>query len=70
MCALSHFVAMGMNLTHIGSRPLHENNWEYCFYVDVMGKIEEDTLRILMESLSGDCENCRLLGAYKAAIKQ
>lgn len=70
MCALSHFVAMGLNLTHIESRPLHENNWEYCFYVDVMGKIEEDTLRILMESLSGDCENCRLLGAYKAAIRQ
>ena len=70
MCALSHFVAMGMNLTHIESRPLHENNWEYCFYADVVGKMEENTLRILMESLSGDCENCRLLGTYKAAVKQ
>ena len=70
MYALSHFVAMGMNLTHIESRPLHENNWEYCFYADVVGKMEENTLRILMESLSADCENCRLLGTYKAAVKQ
>ena len=70
MRALSHFVAMGMNLTHIESRPLHENNWEYCFYADVIGRIEEKTLRILMETLSTDCENCRLLGAYKAAVKQ
>ncbi len=67
MRALSSFVAMGMNLTHIESRPLHESNWEYCFYVDLAGNIEENTLRILMESLSKDCENCRLLGSYKAA---
>ena len=70
MCALSHFVAMGMNLTHIESRPLHENNWEYSFYVDAYGKVDENSLRILMESLSKDCENCRMLGAYKAAVKQ
>ncbi|MBR4039975.1 MAG: chorismate mutase [Clostridia bacterium] len=67
MRALSSFVAMGMNLTHIESRPLHESNWEYCFYVDLTGNIEESTLRILMDSLAKDCENCRLLGAYKAA---
>lgn len=70
MYALSHFTAMGMNLTHIEPRPLHENNWEYCFYADVTGKIEENTLHVLMESLSRDCENCRLLGTYKAAIVQ
>ena len=45
----------------------HEKNWEYCFYVDVTGRIDENTLRVLMESLSRDCEQCRLLGAYKAA---
>ena len=67
MRALSSFVAMGMNLTHIESRPLHDSNWEYCFYVDLAGNIDENTLRILMDSLSKDCENCRLLGAYKAA---
>ena len=67
MRALSSFVAMGMNLTHIESRPLHNNNWEYCFYVDLTGNVSEDNLRVLMESLSKDCENCRLLGAYRAA---
>ena len=67
MRVLSSFVAMGMNLTHIESRPLHESNWEYCFYVDLMGNVGENALRILMESLSRDCESCRLLGAYQAA---
>ena len=70
MRALSSFVAMGMNLTHIESRPLHNNNWEYCFYVDLTGNVSEDSLRVLMESLDADCEHCRLLGAYKAAGKE
>lgn len=67
MRALSSFVAMGMNLTHIESRPLHNNNWEYRFYVDLTGNVSENNLRVLMESLAKDCENCRLLGAYRAA---
>ncbi len=70
MRALSSFVAMGMNLTHIESRPLHNCNWEYCFYVDLSGNVSEDNLHILMQSLDADCENCRLLGAYQAAKKE
>ena len=70
MRALSSFVAMGMNLTHIESRPLHESNWEYCFYVDLSGNVSSDNLRILMDSLRADCENCRLLGSYRAAKQQ
>lgn len=67
MRALSSFVAMGMNLTHIESRPLHDSNWEYCFYVDLCGNITDEALQVLMRSLDKDCENCRLLGAYRAA---
>ena len=70
MRALSSFVAMGMNLTHIESRPLRGVSWEYCFYVDLTGNVSEGNLRILLESLKADCENCRLLGAYRAAKVQ
>ena len=70
MRALSSFVALGMNLTHIESRPLHKSNWEYCFYVDLSGNVSESNLRVLMESLVADCENCKLLGAYRAAKKE
>ena len=65
--ALSSFVALGMNLTHIESRPNRESNWEYCFYVDITGNVSEKNLSVLMESLSADCTSCRLLGAYQAA---
>ena len=67
MRALSSFVALGMNLTHIESRPLRKGSWEYCFYVDVVGNVAEDNLHVLMQSLAADCDGCRLLGAYRAA---
>ena len=70
MRALSSFVALGMNLTHIESRPLRDSNWEYCFYVDLIGNVAEDNLRVLLSSLDADCENCRLLGAYRAAREE
>lgn len=67
MRALSSFVALGMNMTHIESRPLHEASWEYRFYVDLTGNVSEEKLAVLMESLGVNCESCRLLGAYRAA---
>ena len=67
MRALSGFSALGMNLTHIESRPLHDCNWEYRFYLDLTGNVAEEHMRVLMEALQADCETCRLLGAYTAA---
>lgn len=67
MRALSSFVALGMNMTHIESRPLHDSNWEYRFYVDLTGNVSDEKLAVLMESLHTNCESCRLLGAYRAA---
>jgi len=67
MRALSSFLALGMNLTHIESRPLRSGKWEYSFYVDLTGNVAEDSLRVLMTSLQSECDNCRLLGAYAAA---
>ena len=67
MRALSSFTAMGMNLTHIESRPLPDASWEYRFYVDLCGNVSEENMHLLMSSLTADCENCRLLGSYRAA---
>ena len=67
MRALSSFTAMGMNLTHIQSRPLPDASWEYRFYVDLCGNVSEESMHLLMSSLTADCENCRLLGTYRAA---
>ena len=65
--ALSAFVALGMNLTHIESRPLPGSDWEYCFYADLTGNIQEENLAVLLRALREDAVSCRILGVYCAA---
>jgi chorismate mutase/prephenate dehydratase len=65
--ALAAFVALGMNLTRIESRPMPGQSWEYRFYVDAEGPMDERKLDVLMAALQEDCLDCRLLGRYPAA---
>jgi len=65
--ALSSFVALGMNLSHIESRPLPGNRWQYRFYVDLTGNITPESLNVLVRCLAVDCTSCRVLGSYQAA---
>lgn len=65
--ALAAFVALGMNLTRIESRPIPGQSWEYRFYVDIEGRLSPEKLRVLAEALEADCLDCRVLGHYPAA---
>ena len=67
MRALAAFVALGMNLTSIQSRPLSGSKWQYRFYVDLTGNIQTDSLQVLMRALQNDGSRCKLLGVYKSA---
>lgn len=64
--ALACFVALGMNLMRIESRP-NTSSWEYRFYVDVTGNVSAHYMDVLLEALRADCLDCRLLGSYRAA---
>jgi chorismate mutase/prephenate dehydratase len=64
--ALAAFVALGMNLTRIESRPIQGQSWEYRFYVDIEGRLTPEKLSVLVEALEADCVDCRLLGHYPA----
>lgn len=63
--ALACFVALGMNLMRIESRP-NNASWEYRFYVDLVGNVAPRYMDVLLESLKADCLDCRLLGIYRA----
>ncbi len=65
--ALAAFVALGMNLTRIESRPIPGQNWEYRFLVDIEGALSAQKLAVLVEALEADCVDCRVLGHYPAA---
>jgi len=53
-----------INLTKIQSRPLRDRPWEYLFYVDLEGHIEDSSVKKSIDSLIKICLFLKLLGSY------
>ncbi len=61
----SRFAAAGLNMSKIESRPIKNRNFEYLFYVDLIGKlISRDTL-CTINSLSEELNEFTLIGNYE-----
>ena len=61
----SRFAAAGLNMSKIESRPIKNRNFEYLFYVDLIGKlISKDTL-CTINSLSEELDEFNLMGNYE-----
>lgn len=63
---LRPFASHGLSMTKIESRPSRRKAWEYIFFVDVEGHIEEDRLKKALEEITGRCLFMKVLGSYPA----
>jgi chorismate mutase/prephenate dehydratase len=63
---LRPFASYGLNMTKIESRPSRRKAWEYIFFVDVEGHIEEDRVKKALEEIKGRCLFLKILGSYPA----
>jgi len=63
---LRPFASHGLNLTKIESRPSRRKAWEYIFFVDVEGHLEEDRVKKALEEIRGRCLFMKILGSYPA----
>ena len=61
---LQLFARNKINLTKIQSRPLRDRPWEYLFYVDLEGYVEDQAINKSLESLKNMCLFLRILGSY------
>jgi prephenate dehydratase len=64
---LSAFALRDLNMTKIESRPLHGKPWEYLFYLDFQGHIDDPASRNALGHLSELADMLRVLGCYPAA---
>jgi chorismate mutase/prephenate dehydratase len=54
----------GINMSRIESRPSRRKAWDYVFFIDVDGHIDEPQVKGAVEALRGACEAVKVLGSY------
>jgi chorismate mutase/prephenate dehydratase len=65
--ALAPFRKHDINMTKIESRPNKRKAWEYFFFVDCDGHIEDERLAKAAAQLAKDCAYLKVLGSYPNA---
>ena len=63
--AVACFALRDINLTKIESRPLRGKPWEYLFYVEFIGNINDKTVQRALENLNETTQFYKLLGSYR-----
>jgi chorismate mutase/prephenate dehydratase len=64
---LNVFGGRGVNLTNIDTRPSKRKNWEYYFFVDCEGHIEDENVRLAVEEARPHCLEIQVLGSFPKA---
>lgn len=65
---LAVFQKHGLNLTHIDKRPSQRVNWEYCFFVDLVGHEDDSKVAAAITEARTHCVELTVLGAFPRAI--
>ena len=61
---LGHFIYNHVNLVMIQSRPILERNWEYRFFVDIEGTLQDGKVQNALLGIEHEAVNLRILGNY------
>lgn len=61
---LSHMIYNNLNMTKIESRPIPERTWEYRFFVDFEGNLNESAVKNALLGIEQEAVSLRVLGNY------
>lgn len=61
---LSYFIYNGLNMNHIESRPVRGKNWEYRFFVDFDGNLNDAAVQNALHGLAEETIRLKILGNY------
>jgi chorismate mutase/prephenate dehydratase len=67
--ALATFAAARINLTRIESCPMRDRMWEYLFFVDFVGHIDEPKIRECLQELEKQTATLKILGSYPRGME-
>ncbi len=58
----------GINMKRIESRPSRQGRWDYVFFIDIEGHVEQDNVREALAELEAEARMIKILGSYPRAI--
>lgn len=61
---LSHIIYNGLNMTKIESRPIEGKAWQFRFFIDFMGNIDDAAVMNALRGIEEEAMNIKLLGNY------
>ncbi len=64
---LEPFRQSGINLTRIESRPSKKRAWDYIFFADLEGHVENEKVAQALKELGDRCKFLSVLGSYPAS---
>ena len=60
----------GINMTKLESRPVPENPWEYVFYVDFIGGVDDENVKLALNEMETTATFIKILGSYPKGRKE
>jgi len=62
------FSENGINLTKIESRPFRKKAWEYIFFIDIEGHMDDPVVKKAINSLASHSQFMKVLGSYPRSV--
>lgn len=64
---LAPLARYGLNMSRIESRPSRQGMWQYVFFIDILGHVEDPTLRRALDEMQQLASLLKILGSYPRA---
>ena len=65
---LEPFRRHNVDMTRLESRPSRSSKWSYVFFIDFVGHIEDEAVTKVLDELSADVADLKVLGSYTRAV--
>lgn len=65
---LSPFARHGVSMNRIESRPAHTGRWQYAFFIDVGGHVQDPPVAAALAELGEFASDIKVLGSYPVAL--
>jgi len=66
---LSVLQRAGINLSHIDKRPSGRSNWQYTFFIDAEGHIDDPWFAAAVAQAKGICRELHVLGSFPRSLR-